>query len=72
MRTPPPGPGRADTNVGFHPPAKTDAPATRSMFLIILFLLVVGLIIAVVMYNRYNEHAVTPAPTEDVMPPRVP
>lgn len=42
------------------------------MFLIILFLLVVGLIIAVVMYNRYNEREVTPAPTEEVMPPRVP
>ena len=72
MSTPTPGTGQRDTNVGFHPPAKTDAPATRSMFLIILFLLVVGTIIAVVVYNRYNPDQVDVAPRDQPIPPRVP
>lgn len=64
--------GKTDTNVGFHPPAATDAAATRSMLLIILFLLVAGTIIAVVVYNRYNRTEVAPVPTGKVMPPQAP
>ncbi|MBZ0205486.1 MAG: hypothetical protein K8H89_04120 [Flavobacteriales bacterium] len=72
MSTPTPGTGRHDTNVGFHPPAATDAPATRFMLLIILALLVVGGVVAVVMYNQYKEHEVVPAPSEQAVPPHVP
>ncbi|MBX2982004.1 MAG: hypothetical protein KF843_05005 [Flavobacteriales bacterium] len=72
MSTSTSGPGKHDTNVGFHPPAKNDALAMRSMLLILLLLLVVGSIIAVVIYSQYNEHEVVPAPTEQTMPPRVP
>ena len=61
---------KRDTNVGFHPPAETDAPATRSMLLIILLLLVVGSIIAVVAYKYYNREA--PPPVEQPMPPLAP
>lgn len=46
---------KRDTNVGFHPPAETDAPATRSMFVIIGVLLLVGAIIAVFAYRHYND-----------------
>ena len=72
MSTVTPNPGRHDTNVGFHPPAKTDAPATRSMLLIILFLLVLGGVIAVVIHNRYNSADEGAVPVEQPMPPRVP
>ena len=62
----------SDTNVGFHPPAKTDAPATRSMFFIILLLLVVGAIVAVLAYNHYNtSDNLKPVPEEQA-PPLVP
>ena len=62
---------KRDTNVGFHPPAENDAPATRSMFFIIVLLLVVGSIIAVFAYNHYNKGEMPP-PTEQVQPPMVP
>lgn len=63
---------KQDTNVGFHPPAENDAPATRSMFFIILLLLVVGFLLAVFAYKYYNK-AEPPVPaTEQVSPPLVP
>lgn len=61
----------SDTNVGFHPPAENDAPATRSMLLIILFLLVVGSLIAAVAYKHYNGNQ-RPAPVEQQTPPLTP
>ncbi|MGV9012319.1 MAG: hypothetical protein ACOH13_06960 [Flavobacteriales bacterium] len=61
-----------DTNTGFHPPMATDAPATRSMFVIILVLLVVGAVIAVIAYNRFNSEPKFPVPTEQVAPPLTP
>lgn len=61
-----------DTNTGFHPPMKNDAPATKAMFAIILVLLVVGAIIAMYTYNTFNSEPKYPAPTEQVTPPFTP
>jgi len=72
MSTETPKTGRHDTNEEFHAPARNDAPATRSMLLIILFLLVLGSVIAVVIHNRYNRADAGAAPVEETMPPRVP
>lgn len=44
-----------DTNPGFHAPAANDAPATRGMLIIIVLVFILGGIIAVWAYNRYNE-----------------
>lgn len=63
---------KQDTNVGFHPPAANDAPATRSMFIIILLLLVVGSVLAVFAYKYYNKTEPQVPPTEQVQPPLVP
>jgi flagellar basal body-associated protein FliL len=57
-----------DTNVGFHPPAQNDAPASKSMMAIIIVLLVVGTAIAVMVYNHYNSDAKYPPPTEQAPP----
>lgn len=61
-----------DTNVGFHPPAENDAPATRSMFFIIGLLLIVGAIIAMYAYRHYNNPANIPPVPEQQAPPLVP
>lgn len=62
---------KRDTNAGFHPPAENDAPATWSMFFIIVLLLVVGSIIAVFAYNHYDKGE-APPPVEQVPPPLAP
>lgn len=72
MSTATPERGRHDTNAGFHPPAKNDAPATRSMLLIILFLLALGSVIAVVIHNQYNRADSGAAPMERTVPPPAP
>lgn len=61
-----------DTNTGFHPPMENDAPATRSMFVIIIALLIVGVVVAVIAYNRFNNDPKFPEPTEQVAPPLTP
>ncbi len=57
-----------DTNPGFHPPAKNDSRATGWMLGIIVVLLVVGTIIAVMVYNHYNSGAKYPPATEQTSP----
>ena len=61
-----------DTNVGFHPPAANDAPATRSMFVIIALLLIVGAVIAVFTYKHYSNSEVLPPVPEQQAPPLTP
>lgn len=67
-----PNNAQRNTDTGFHPPMPNDAPATRGMMLIILFLLVVGTIIAVFAYKRYNSDPKFPEPTEQPTPPLAP
>ena len=58
-----------DTNPGFHPKAANDAPATRSMFVIIMLLMAVGAIIAVLAYRHYNDpDNVKPVPAQQAPP----
>lgn len=57
-----------DTNAGFHPRAKNDAPATGWMLAIIVILLVVGTAIAVMLYNHYNSEEKYPPATEQAPP----
>jgi|GEM_PF-2489104 len=57
-----------DTNTGFHPPAKNDAPATGWMLAIIIVLLMVGTAIAVVAYKHYNSAEKYPPATEQPAP----
>ena len=57
-----------DTNTGFHAPAQNDARASAWMMAIIAILLVVGAVIAVVVYNRYNSGEKYPPATEQAAP----
>ena len=52
-----------DTNPGFHAPAANDAPASRGMLIVIVIMFVIGGIIAVWAYNRYNEPDAITVPT---------
>lgn len=62
----------SDTNAGFHPPAANDAPATRSMFLIIALLLIIGAVVAVFTYKHYSNAEVLPPVPEQQAPPLTP
>lgn len=42
------------------------------MFVIIIALLIVGVVVAVIAYNRFNNDPKFPEPTEQVAPPLTP
>lgn len=58
----------SDTNVGVHPHARNDAPATRVMFLVIALLFIAGTIIAVLTFRHYNGPDLPPVPEEQAPP----
>lgn len=63
---------KRDTNIGFHPTAPNDVPATRTMFAVIALLFIVGLVIAVLTYRHYNGPGDRQLVPEQQAPPLAP